>query len=67
MIECPLCQSDNITSWIVEDKSYIFTDSQGNDWITLVKGNKCNDCNKIWYEHYKGLASNFYWTEKEGE
>lgn len=60
---CPKCESDYQETWLVEDETTIHTDSYGNDWLYIKKGCQCKECNAIWYEHYSGLAKDFYWTD----
>jgi len=59
---CPQCENDEIETWIINNETNIHTDSNGRDWMTIVQGNYCKECGHIWYEHYFGLATDFYWT-----
>ena len=59
---CPNCESSDIEYWIVEDETKIYTDYNDKDGLYIVRGCKCNKCNHIWYEHYTGITTDFYWT-----
>ena len=59
---CPRCESDEITTWIIEDETNLYTDSNGIDHAHIAKGCKCRECNFVWYEHYEGIMTDFYWT-----
>ena len=60
---CPNCESDSIEQWIVVDETNVHTDYNGKDWLYIVRGCQCKECDHIWYEHYTGAATDFYWTD----
>lgn len=62
MMMCPQCENSEVETWIVHDETNISTDFNGKDWMSITQGNCCKECGHIWYEHYSGLATDFYWT-----
>ena len=59
---CPRCECDSNDEWIVHDETHVEQDWNGKDWMYIVKGCQCAECGHTWYEHYKGIATDFYWT-----
>jgi len=60
---CPQCENSEVETWIVNDETNIRTDFNGKDWMSITQGSCCKECGYIWYEHYSGLATDFYWTK----
>ena len=58
---CPKCESSYVENWIVEDETRINTNYNGHDWLNITQGCKCKECKTIWYEHYLGPVTDFYY------
>ena len=61
---CPRCEGNEITTWIIGDKTSIYTDDNGTNYAFITQGCKCKECNFIWYEHYEGIVNEYYWKEE---
>ena len=59
---CPQCESNSLEHWIIVDETGVYKDYHGKDLLYIVRGCKCNECGRTWYEHYIGRATDFYWT-----
>lgn len=59
---CPNCEADSQETWIVEDETNIEAYDDNKGQINITRGCLCNKCRHIWYEHYTGVITDFYWT-----